>query len=709
MPSPNSFPRHRVLASRRVLLGLALATPAALAGAIEPDDERRRATTLDTLQVTGLRERADRVAAAHDVISSEHIVESDAATLGDALDGRPGIHADTFGAGAARPVIRGQTAPRVKVLSDSSAVIDASDISPDHAVTVDPLLGGRVEVLRGPATLLYGGGAIGGVVNVLDEKVPTALPENGIDGRVAVRGNSVARERAAGGQASFSLGGGWVGHAEASSIDRDDYRSPAAPGGRVEDTFARSRNASAGLSWVGGRGYLGLAYSWRDDDYALPGHHHEYEDCHPHGAHLHCGGHAHDHAGAGDDHDHPGHEDDHGATIALRSRRLDLRGEVSDPLPGIAAIRLRANHTDYRHDELDGGVVGTTFANNGHDSRIEFVHRPLGRLDGIFGVQHADTRFSALGEEAFMPKVDTVSTGVFLVEHFELDDRWHFEAGARYDRLSHTPRDDERQRPAFGDSATSFSAAAIWSLQPDLSLVFSASRSQRLPHAQELYARGIHLATNTYECGLLPQPLTCGGLRNNQPYGRETARNLELALRRTAGALTFSLGAYRNRIDHYIHARTLDQFEDFRLIKYSQADVEFRGFEAELDYQLTEALSVGAFADAVDARLRAGGYLPRIPASRIGARARWQRGPLEADLEFRRVNPQRDIADFESPTQGYDMLDLGVAYAFADGRTRIFFQGRNLLDDKAWNHASFLAHTVPLPGRNLSAGLSYRF
>lgn len=694
------------LAARHAVLGLVLASPPALAEAIESDEERRGATTLDTLQVTGLRERGDRIAAAHDVVSAERIVESDAATLGDALDGRPGIHADTFGAGAGRPIIRGQTAPRVKVLADSSAVIDASDISPDHAVTVDPLLGGRVEVLRGPATLLYGGGAIGGVVNVLDDKVPSTLPDEGIDGRLVVRGNSVADERAAGGQASFGLGGGWVGHAEGSWIDRDDYRSPAAAGGRVEDSFARSRNAAAGLSWVGERGHVGIAYSYRDDDYALPGHNHEYEGCHPHGATLHCGGHGHgdDH----DDHDHD-HAHDHAATIALASRRFDLRGEFADPLPGLAAIRFRANHTDYHHDELDGGVVATTFANKGYDSRLELVHKPLAGLDGVFGLQHADTRFSALGEEAFMPKVDTVSTGLFLVEHFELNDRWHFEAGARHEWLKHTPRDDERHRPAFDGNATSYSGAAIWSLRPDLSLVFSASRSQRLPHAQELYARGIHIATNTYECGLMPHPLTCGGRQNNQPYGVETAHNLELGLRKTAGALTFGFGVYRNRIDHYIYARTLDQFEDFRLIKYSQADVEFRGFEAELDYRLTDALSVGAFADGVDARFRDGGALPRIPASRLGARAAWDRGPLEGELEFYRVNPQRDVADFETATPGYDMLNLSVAWRLPDGRTRLFFQGRNLLDEPVWNHASFLAHTVPLPGRNFSAGLSYRF
>lgn len=694
-----------LVAGRHVLMGMALAASPTLSAEESRETRRAGPTTLETVQVTGLAEDPREMAAPVSVVSREQIVEQGGATLGEALDHLPGVSADTFGAGASRPIIRGQSAPRVKVLSDSSAVLDASDISPDHAVTVDPLLGARIEVLRGPATLLYGGGAIGGVVNVLDDRVPSALPDGSIDGRVVVRGDSGARERAAGGEATVALGGGWVLHAEGSSVDRDDYRSPAAAGGRVEDSFARTRNASAGLSWISARGHVGLAYSYRGDDYALPGHSHEYEGCHPHGSHLHCGSHDHDH-----DHVHDeDHAHDHAATIALKSRRLDLRGDYTDVLPGISRLRFRANRTDYRHDELDGDEVETTFTNKGYDSRIELEHQPVGGWKGVFGVQHGDTRFAAEGAEAFIPKVDTVTTGLFLVEHFEMNDRWHFELGGRHEWLRHTPREDARHRPAYADTGTSFSGAAIWSLRPDLSLTFSASRSQRMPHAQELYARGVHMATNTYECGLLPHPLTCGGRANNQPYGKETARNFELALRRTAGDLTFGLGVYRNRIDDYIYARTLDQYEDFRLIKYSQADAEFRGLEAEVDLRVSDALTIGAFADAAHARLRDGGYLPRIPASRLGTRAQWAQGPVSGELEFYRVNAQRDIAAFETSTPGYDMLNLTVSYQWRDGRTRLFVRGANLLDEAVWNHASFLADTVPLPGRNLSAGLSLSF
>ncbi|HVJ36930.1 MAG TPA: TonB-dependent receptor [Stenotrophomonas sp.] len=699
------YPPRLAAAVRHALIGLAALASPALAAEAADEKQSGSPRTLDTLHVTGVTEELGKIATPYNIVSREDILKGGAATLGLALDHLSGVRADTFGAGASRPIIRGQTAPRVKVLSDSSNIIDASDVSPDHAITVDPLLSTRIEVLRGPATLRFGGGAIGGVVNVLDDKIPTALPSDGTEGQVVIRGNSVAKEKAFGAAISTQLGNHWVLHAEGSSVDRGNYRAPGQQSSRVANTFAKSENGSVGLSWVTDTGYFGVAYSYRKDQYGLPGHNHEYESCHPHGSKLHCGGHGH----ADDEHEH-GEKADDVAWIDLSSKRVDLRAEFADPLPGIAHIRFRANHTDYKHDELEGSKVETTFSNKGYDSRLEIEHVPLAGWSGVFGVQHSDTQFATRGSEAFLPTVDTVNTGLFLVEHFQLNDQWHFELGGRREWLKHTPKQDARGRPVFKDTASAYSGSAIWNFAPDLSLTFIAARSQRLPHAQELYARGLHMATNTYECGLVPHPLTCGGLANNAPYGKETSRNYELLLRKTAGDLDFSVGAFLNEVDNYIYARTLDQHEDFRLIKYSQADVEFRGLETELNYRLTDALTVGAFADMVRARFKDGsGNLPRIPASRLGARTRYERGPFSGEAEFYRVNPQRHIAAYEKPTPGYNMLNLSFDYALQEGRTRLFLRGDNLLNEKVWNHASFLATTVPLPGRSVSAGLRYTF
>ena len=228
-------------------------------------------------------------------------------TLGDILENLPGVRSDTFGGGSSRPVIRGQGAPRVEVLSDGSGVIDASSVSPDHAVSLDTMLSRRIEVLRGPASLQYGGGAIGGVVNILDNKIPDYRPEDGADATFILRGDTVAGERAGAMSLTAPLGENFAWHAEATYRDADAYQSPASVEKRVEGTQAKSENAALGFSWVEGESYFGIAYSVRNDAYGISGHSEEHLDCHPHGIDLHCGGHD-------DDHDDE-HEDDHGVGV----------------------------------------------------------------------------------------------------------------------------------------------------------------------------------------------------------------------------------------------------------------------------------------------------------------------------------------------------------------------------------------------------------
>jgi len=701
------IPRSLARAIHLALLTCAVAAPAFA------QSQSTDVTTLDAVQVVAIGEDPSKIASPYSVISADKLA-SGSATLGEALEGLPGVRADTFGGGASRPVIRGQSAPRVKVLSDSSSIFDASDISPDHAVTVDPLLGERIEVLRGPATLLYGGGAIGGVVNVLDNKIPTTIPQNGVEGRVAVRGNTVANEKATAAAVSTHLGNGWVLHSEASWRDGHDYKVPDQEEKRAEGTFSESKNGSIGLSWVTDQGYTGIAYSYREDDYGLPGHSDEYAGCHSHSnGTLDCGG----HGGGGGHHHHGGgggHDDV--PLIALLNRRIDLRSEYRDVLPGISRIRVRGAHIDYRHheiedDDLDGA---TTFSNKGFEGRVEVEHVPLGNVQGVVGVQYSDTQFEANGPEAFLPRIDTTSTGLFVVEHVDISDQLHIELGARQEWLKHEPVNDARNRPKMDSTAASYSSAAIWSFQPGLSLTLSAAQSQRLPHAQELYARGVHMATNTYECGLLPTALTCGNAAQDKPFQRETSNNIELLLRKTEGTVTFSLGGFANDIDDYIYARTLDIEDDvFRLIKYSQRDAKFRGYEAEVTWHSNEWVALTGFTDGVSAKFNDGTRIPRIPAVRYGTRLNTQLPltGLDGELEFYRVREQTAIAvaDYETVTPGYSMLNVSLNFRLPDNRTRFFFRAANLLDYKVLNHASFLAKVVPQPGRNLSVGMSYDF
>jgi len=629
------------------------------------------------------------------VLQGERLTLQSRGTLGELLQNEPGVHADTFGGGASRPVIRGQTAPRVKVLSDGSEIVDASGVSPDHVVTADTMLARRVEILRGPSALLYGGGAIGGVVNVLDNKIPTEIPENGLSGSVEVQGSTAARERA--GAVGLTVGEGNVAvHVEGARRRADDYRVPDWTDSRVANSNADSTTGSVGLSFIGSRGYLGAAYTYREDDYGLPGHSHEYEDCHPHGSSLHCGGHDHDH---GHEHDHEhGHDDEgHAATAHLRSDRLDVRGELRDPFAGFSSLKFRGGYTDYRHDERENGELGTTFTNRGYDGRLELRHNPLGGWDGVIGLQTSRYDFASFGgSENFIPKTRTDSTGIFLLESYEWNDL-RFELGARHEWQSVDP--DSATLSKYDGSATSLSAGATWNFTPGYAASLSVSRSQRMPNVQELFAKGVHFATLTYE-------------RGNPDLGKETARTIDLGLRKTEGDLRFSINAFLSRIDGYIYGKTLDQYEDFRLIEYTQGDASFAGLEAEVSYRVSPHVSVSVFGDYVRGKLRdGGGDLPRIPAARVGVRSNLDWDRWSGFVEYTQVLRQNRIASYEEATSGYGMLGAGVSYSGTMAGTDylLYLKGSNLLNKLAYNHASFISRAAPIQGRSVMAGVRVEF
>ncbi len=629
-------------------------------------------------------------------LSGGALVRARESTLGETLANQPGISSSHFGAGASRPVIRGMDGPRVKILSDGAEVQDASTISPDHAVGFEPVLAERIEVLRGPSALAYGGGAVGGVVNILDRKIPTRMPGKPVEGSAEVRANSVAREKT--GAFELTGGGNIAVHAEGVKRDAGEYRVGSGwhDGRRVAGSFKDSESGTVGLSWVGERGYLGAAYTKERTDYGIPGHKHEFGSCHPHGDHLHCGGH--DHA-EGADHDH---EHEHGAdevpVVKLDSDRWDVRGEYRNPVAGIEKVRLRAAFTDYRHDELEEHVVATSFLNKGHDVRVEAEHARLGGWRGVVGLQATRRDFRTEGEEAYVPPTVTKKHAAFITEEYKLDN-WRFEAGAR-----HEWQDIAVDSPTRHDTdarGTSVALGAVWKFQPQYSLRAGLSRSHRLPTSEELYAGGVHLATATYEIG-------------NQDLGKETSNNIDLTLRKFEGDTTFSLSAFHNRVDNYIYAHTLDDHEGFQLVEYAQRDATFTGLEGELRHKFSTVVEGTLFGDYVRARFDGGEgrrNIPRIPAHRIGVRlnADWQ--AWHGMVELVRVGKQDQVAEFEGRTGGYNMLNLGTHYTTRIGGVpaQLYARINNLTNELAFSHTSFIKEAAPLPGRNITAGLRFIF
>jgi len=649
-----------------------------------------------TVSASALALGSDQMSTPVSVIAGDELVRRRAATLGETLAGEPGIAASHFGAGASRPIIRGMDGPRVKLLSDGSEIMDASTISPDHAVAIEPMLSEQIEVLRGPSALAYGGGAIGGVVNVLDKRVPTAVPERGVEGSVELRADSVANGVA--GAFEVTAGSGNLAfHAEGLKRDARDYRVGSGwDHGRVDGSYNQTETGSLGVSWVGARGYLGLAYTRQQNEYGLPGHSHEYEACHPHGDHLHCG-----HHGEEDDHEHE--HDEHAATpyVKLDSERWDLRGELLEPFAGFTRARLRASYTDYGHDEIeqDEGIdsVGTRFRSKASDARVELEHAPLGGWRGVLGLQTGRRDFRADGDEAYVSPTVTTRHAAFLTEEYTLSD-WRFEAGLRHEWQDIDVDSTRRDRSHRGSSV---SLGAVWDFAPQYSLGMTLSRTQRLPTAEELYARGLHMATSTWE-------------RGNPELKAETANNVDLTLRKLAGPTTLSVSVFHNRIDDYIHARTLDAYEDFQLIEYAQRDARFTGIEGAIRQQLDATFGLTLFGDYVRARLEAGDGdrdLPRIPAHRVGLRldAKWN--AWRAEAEVYRVGRQDDVAAFERETPGYNMVNVGLSYSGRYKATpwQVYVKGNNLGNQLAYAHTSFIKNVAPLEGRNLVVGMRLAF
>lgn len=647
-----------------------------------------------TVSASGLQLGAGDMTTPVTVLEGDELLRRREATLGETLNSEPGITSSHFGAGASRPIIRGMDGPRVKVLTDGAELHDASTLSPDHAVVSEPLLATQIEVLRGPSALVYGNGAVGGVVNVLDGKVPTAVPEKGYEGSAELRAKTGARE----GTGAFSLTGGagnLAVHVEGAARDAGDYGVGKgwAGGSKVPGSFNRTDTGSVGLSWVGDRGYLGAAYTRQTAKYGLPGHNHGFDGCHTHGDHLHCGEHD---GGEGDGHDH-------GAAAAtgdvpvvdLRSERLDLRGELRNPFAGVSALRLRAGVTDYVHDEVEDGAISTTFKNKAYDTRVELQHEPIAGFKGVIGLQTSQRKFSAEGEEAYVQPTVTRRTGLFALEEYRVGD-WRFEAALRHDRQTAEAQTSGIERSHNGTSA---SLGAVWKFTPGYQLGASFTRASRAPTAEELYARGLHMATSTYE-------------RGNADLRSEISQNIDLGLKKTSGDTTFGVSVFRNRIHDYIYGRTLDALDGLQLLQYSQADATFTGIEGQVRQRLNRHLGLTLFGDTVRARVDGGGNLPRIPATRAGVRLDAQWNAWEGQVEWVQVARQNRVAAFESATPGYGMLNLGVSYngQFSAGTPwQVYLKANNLTDRLAYAHTSFIKTAAPLMGRNITVGMKVAF
>ena len=634
-------------------------------------------------------------------------------TLGETLDGTPGVSSTYFGPNASRPIIRGQDGDRIRILNNSGALIDVSGLSFDHAVTADPISIERIEVLRGPGAIQYGGSAVGGVVNIIDNRIPREPlfdAKGGVAGKLDVGLASGNRERGAG---ALLEGGNnrYALHVDVFDRETRDVKAPAdlfcdkATGAstarRICNSAAKTKGGAAGGSVFFDQGYIGASVSTYRSNYGTVA------------------------------------EPD--VTIDMKSNRFALEGEVRNLGGFVQSVKAQFNNTDYKHTEFEGSEAGTVFKNKGNDFRLEARHAKFGNFEGLFGFQADSSKFSADGEEAFAPYSKTKQNAVFVYEEY----------GTGWGKLSFGGRLESVKVESLGNpnpalakfvpgsrdfKPGSFAFGALWNFAPQWQLTSNLAYTERAPKDYELFADGPHLATKSYEVG-------------DPTLTKERATQLDVGAAWKSGANAFAVSAYVSRFKNFVGliqspgvsrnaadgevnpvddplnpgfsqatGADLDPLNEFR---YQQVRARFVGMEANGTVRLIEGasnLDLVLRGDLVRAKnLSSGQPLPRIAPYRIGATLKHTSGPLGASIGFDHSGAQNRVPAGDQATAAYTLWNAAVSYAVKTRRANLLWYARldNLTNRLAYSATSVLTTTVfpnaPLPGRSLKVGLQASF
>lgn len=634
------------------------------------------------------------------VLSGQELTRELRPTIGETLARQPGVSATSFGPNASRPVLRGLQGERVRVLTDGIGAFDVSNTSVDHAVAINPLTADRIEVLRGPSALLFGSSAIGGVVNVIDSRIPRRVPTEAVHVEGLATYGSAADERTGSAALDVPLGGKIVFHVDGSYTKTDDLETggfilsrqqraaAVASGdpdiadlatlrGRLPNSAARTWEVAGGAALITEGGNLGFSVSRFDSFYGVPVRYSL----------------------------DPAIEAEE-VRLDIKQTRADVRAEVETGSGFIERLRFRAGAADYKHNEVeDTGEIATTFLNESLESRFEVVQADRNGWKGASGVQGFIRDFNVIGEEKFVPKNETNQIGVFTLQTFDFG-AFRAEAGARYERTMVEARADEDLgnpdiRRRF--NAYSGSIGASVGLGGAFRLGLNATHSERAPAAEELYANGPHAGTQAFEVG-------------NPAFNKEKSNGAEVTLKGSGDGYSLGLSAYYTQFDDFIYEQpTGDVEDDLPVFQFLQDDARFYGFEAEGSLRVARfgetAIVVDGVADYTRARVKGVGPVPRIPPLRLlgGIEAQGRKFQARAEVEY--VDGQDRIAVFETPTESYTMVNASIAFRpFGQNNpTSITVSANNIFDVEARRHASFLKDFAPLAGRDfrVSARVSF--
>jgi iron complex outermembrane recepter protein len=604
-------------------------------------------------------------------------------TIGETLQNELGVHGQAFGPGVGLPVIRGQDGPRVRIMSNGLGTNDASQNSPDHASIAVPLNAERIEILRGPATLLYGSGAIGGVVNVIDNRILEKVPDQLVGGSIEQKYNSVSNNH----QTAFKVEGGKnkfayhfdgyfqksnnievsgdaieVSRAEVSQtgIVVDDNTN-----GFVKNTEADNLSVTVGVSFVGDSGFFGISGNIVDMEYQIP-------------SRGEAGGEL--------------------SFIEMEQRKLDVKGGLNNLDGFFKKINAKLSLTDYDHVE----ALEAEFSNDTFEGRVDATHKAIFGMDGVMGFQIISSRFSALeiGDDYINPITRTNSYAAFIQESYNLSSNNVAQFGLR---LEHDVLDSQlRVNPDQSFTPVSLSVSDLWTIDDEKSISLAITRSQRAPIANELYFEGDHEATATFQKG-------------NPNLNIETSYNIDLSYKLSSKKLAFELNLFHNWVNDYIYsARTggTGGSENNPEVLYEQAAATFMGYEAQLVYHVwnkgSQDFDLTLFSDYTRAKLYNNGDVPRIPALRWGFQFDHRSGNWKSNLRLTRNERQAHTGVNEASTPDYNLLNLNTHYHIEDFKKAdlvVYAKGNNLLNETIRNSASFLRNFQPEPGIGAELGI----
>ncbi|MEP0354277.1 TonB-dependent receptor [Paraglaciecola sp.] len=682
------------------------------------------------------------------VLNGEALRRQQAATLGDSLEKLPGVQSNFHGNVASTPIIRGLSGPRVLIAQNGLDVSDVSRVGPDHSVASEASTSQQIEVLRGPATLFYGSGAIGGVVNVADGRVPT---DSSTRGEWLLENSSVNDQKLASfnvttGTESFGFyaDGYWRKsndydipvEAESEHDDHEDDHEDVHEGNdfSVENSAEESNGITLGASYLFDKGFFGVAVEQFNREYGIPGHTH----------------------GSEEEHDHDEEEEEESVFADLEQTRVQLLGEYNADGEWIKTINFRGGFTDYEHAEVENSEIGTLFENQTSELKLDIIHSTFSDWNGGISLHFKNSDVAAQGEEAFTPPSKAQTFALAVMEEKHIGDVL-VQLGGRIEQVTldannvllptleaHSEEEDQHDHDHDEESSitrvfavsheftpVSLSAGLVWNFTQGYNLGLSMSRSQRAPSASELLSFGPHIGTGNYEVGALFALFETDdeayiGL-STEKIDLETANNIDLTFRKTEGDVAFVFNAFYNQVDNYYyqtftglsaesghdHDHDEEEAEEesseelLPVYIFETDDVILHGFEAQVAWQATNTFKATFFSDYVRARLKDGGNLPRTPPLRFGTQLSYENESISAHLDITRYDTQDRTASDETVTQGYTLVDASVSYDIPvfNQDIALYLKGNNLTNTEARVHSSFIKDVAPRPGRNISVGV----